>query len=578
MMPSTLSRSARPARRAGALLPALLGVILLGAAGVGAYVLLGDDAQGDNAGSTAIHVVEPTTFEIAITASGELEAQQQTEIRSELESPAAIVELIPEGVVAQKGDLLVRLNADEIQKRIDDELLNVASARSEVIAEENAYAIQVADNEANLRQAQLKVELAALELNKWQEGDLVKRLEELDAAIEKAERSVERDRERYEKSQSLFDREFLSKDELVDDRIRYAESQSQLEIARLSKQVFLEYEKKQKDKQLTSDLEEARAELERTKKQNARRLASDEADLTNRRRQLALREERLSKLEKQLAACEITAPTSGLVVYGTSIGNGRGRAMFGGEGGMDIGRNVRPNELILVLPDTSEMVATVRVHESVAGSIEIGHPATVKIEALPGRVLSGSVSSVGVLAESGGWRDPNLREYTVKIALDDEQGVPGLKPSMRCEATIVRGVVQDVLAVPVQAIHRDGPIAYVYTPQGARFQKTPIRLGRRSSTFIEVRDGLQAGDRVLLREPTPGEIIATKFDGEALAAIGMDPERTRSGPPGARRVSRAATPRPAEQGARQNRRSNAEGRSDGDRPSRRDAAKAASNE
>ena len=50
-----------------------------------------------------------------------------------------------------------------------------------------------------------------------------------------------------------------------------------------------------------------------------------------------------------------------------------------------------------------------------------------------------------LLAASGGWRDPNRREYTVKSALEADPSM-GLKPAMRCKAEILLGRVEDALA------------------------------------------------------------------------------------------------------------------------------------
>src|SRR5690606_39994898 len=56
------------------------------------------------------------------------------------------------------------------------------------------------------------------------------------------------------------------------------------------------------------------------------------------------------------------------------------------------------------------------------------------------------------------------------------------------------------LAVPMQAVFREGPVAFVYTPRGGRFERTPIRTGRRSSSYIEVAAGLKEGAMVLRSE------------------------------------------------------------------------------
>lgn len=516
-----LTAPRRAFRRAGATSLTVVVVVVLVGVAVGGY-MLSQRGDGENATVAAdIHVVEPTTFNISVIASGELEAQKQTEIRSRVERQGLITYVVPEGTRVKEGDLLIELNADEIQNEIEEDTLRVESSRSELVVAENSLEIQKNENDAALRQALLKLELAQIELKKWQEGDLVKRRQELELNIEKADRNLELYDEQYRQTKDLFDRGFESKDKLKEDEIRYIEAQAEVKRARLSKEVFEEYEYVQIQKQLTSDVNEAEAELSRVRQQNNSRLASKEADLTNKRRQLAIHEERLAEEQRQLTYTKMYAPTDGLVVYATSVGEERGRSMMGGDGPLQIGRNVRPNELLIILPDTSRMVASVKVHESNAGRVEPGQPATVKIDALPNRVLNGTVDSISVLAASGGWRDPNLREYTVKISLDSDNTNRELKPSMRADAEIRLGRVEDVLTAPVQAIFREGRTSYVYQKRGDRYVRTPVRVGRRSSTQAEIVAGLEGGEKVLLREPQSGEIIDQPFSAEALAAVAV---------------------------------------------------------
>jgi hypothetical protein len=120
------------------------------------------------------------------------------------------------------------------------------------------------------------------------------------------------------------------------------------------------------------------------------------------------------------------------------------------------------------------------------------------------------VTTVSVLAASGGWRDPNRREYTVKTALQADPSM-GLKPAMRCKAEILLGRVEDAINVPVQAIFRQGPVAFVYVQDGTGFAQRQIELGRASELLIEVKKGIEAGDKVLLREPKAFE-ITSKLD------------------------------------------------------------------
>lgn len=523
--PSAKAGAARPlptsprVRRGGIAVPLAI-VLVAGAAVAGTAYFVMRDSGSSQSTSAELFNASVTSFDITVSANGELEAARQTEIRSELEKPSDIVFVVPEGTRVRKGELLVELASETIKNDLDEELLRVEQARNDLIGAENNLEIQRNENDSAYRAAILKLELAQIEWNKWSEGDDVKRLQELRLNIETSEKDHERALEKYNRSRRLFDSEFLSRDELQQDEITELRARAQIEKAKLELTVYEEYERPKQIKQLQSDITEAEQDLERVKRRNAANLASREADVANRRRSLRIREERLAKLEDQLRKTKIFAPQDGLVVYATSVGERRGMAMFGGESSLQVGRTVRPNEGLIILPDTSGMVASVRVHESLAGRVRRGQSATVRVDAAQGRTFEGTVSSIGILAESGGWRDPNLREYTVKITLNiDEEEAKVLKPAMRSEAQIVLGRVNEALSIPIQAVFNEGPTRYVVVPEGARFRKVPVLIGQRSNTFAQVLAGIDPGTRVLVREPSASELVSNEIPETALAAL-----------------------------------------------------------
>ena len=525
-MPRTASN--RPARtaihpssaRTGAALPWLFaGVAAVGVVGGGGWWLTqsgGGSAEAVQTADMATAIL--TTFNIETTAAGELQAKNQIEIRCRVERNTTVLEVVPEGTVVKEGDLLLRLNSEDLQNQLDSEELELESDRAELLAAENNVEIQKSNNASNLAQAALKLRLAELALEQWSEGDRVKRRQTLTLAIERAERELDRLSDQFKRSTQLFERGFMSKNQRDLDELAFIESQSNLETARLNLRIFEEYEHDKELETLQSDVEQAKAELERVERKNEIELANAVANRDSRKRRVLRNETQVADLKEQIAACEITAPSDGLVVFGTTIENQRNR--WSNQGPLQIGRDVRPNELLIVLPDTSEMVAEVRVHESLAGRVRPGLPVEISIDAAGGQTFQGTVESVGVLAETGGWRDPNLREYTVRINIQSEPGAD-LKPSMRCDAKIRLGEVSEALAVPVQAVFREGPVQYVYVPQGTRFTRVPVAVGRTSDTFAEIRAGLDSGATVLLRTPSPGEVILEAWEPSQLELVGL---------------------------------------------------------
>lgn len=504
------------------LVAASAAVLLLAAGGIWAVTRGGGgSAEMRQVANLDLGKVELGSFAINTTAMGELEARKQIELRSELDTRADIVEIVPEGSVVKKGDLLVQLNAEDLQEQINQQKLEVERGRADVTAAENGLQIQLSQNESQERAGQLKIDLAELALAQWRSGEVVKTRAKQQLEIDEAGRDLVRLTERYELSKTLELEGFLSRDQLKTDEINYIKADARLGIAKLDQAVYEEYQYPRDEKTKMSDLEEARADLDRVRTQNKINAGAKESSLVTTSTQYQLKVERLTKLEEQLGVAAIYAPTDGLVVYATSIGRGRDMIVMGGDGPLQVGREVRPNEQLIILPDTSSMVATVRVHESLAGRIRSGQRASITIDAITGESFVGTVESVGVLAETGGWRDPNRREYSVRIAIDHDNSDGKLKPSMRAEAEIMLAAVQESLMVPVQAVFSEGPVKYVYLPLGSRFQRVPVQVGRMSDTYAEIVKGVTAGDRVLLREPDTGEVFAGDWTREQLEGVGV---------------------------------------------------------
>lgn len=517
------------------------GLVVVG----GSWYVIAGRGDGSLASTGEIATVSTQDFEITTTASGELEARNRVELRSGLERQSLITFIVPEGTRVKAGDLVVQLQTDQLKTELDEVEAQVVSARAALVSANKAYEIQQNENESKLRQARLAVQIAELTLAQWLEGDVAIKRRDLSLAMERAEVELERLADRYRQSQELYDEEFVSKDEMDRDEVQYIEAISQWKVSQLERDVYESYQYPKDEKQKRSDVTEAEAEVERVLLNNSSELERKVADRTNAEQTLALRESRQARLKQQFGSATIHAPQDGLVVYATSLERGG----WGGRGDvtLQIGQQVSPNQLMVILPDTSEMLAAVRVPESMAGRIRKGMPANVRVDAAGGLTLSGQVESIGVIAETGGWRDPNLREYTVRISLDIGGYGERLKPSMRAEARVTLGAAKDALSVPIQAVFQDGPVQYLNKiASSGRVERVPVKLGKRSDTKAEIVAGATSGDKVLLRDPLPSETSFKSWDPNQLKAVGYaldengQPRGAGGGMPGAGMPSGAA--------------------------------------
>ncbi len=482
-----------------------IAAIPLGCGGGGA-----DDPSVSSIAARDVHTVEKGSFDMILPVSGELAALQQVEIRNKLEQRAVITEIAAEGTRVSKGTVVVRFAQEDIIDKVKDATLKVNTSESASIAAEQALAIKQGEKQSELDKADVTVKIAQLALQGWQEGEVVNKRQSLSLATETAGINLDRLKGRFEESDKLVKQGYIAKDEFEKDRIAMIEAQAKVKQAALDLEVYEKYTYFQDEAKKKSDLEQAEATRRRVEEKFNAELVKATADVESAKFSLNNAKERLQNLEAQLGNTTLLAPIDGLVVYATSIDSSNG-----GRGGGDaqppqVGTELKPNELVILLPDTSRMVANLKVSEALSGRIKPGQRVTVYSDAMPNQPIGGSVTTVSLLAAAGGWRDPNRREYTVKSALDTDPTL-GLKPAMRCKAEVLLGRVEDAINIPVQAIFRQGPVAFVYIADGAGFAQRQVELGRASELMIEVKKGVNPGDRVLLREPKSFE-ITSKLD------------------------------------------------------------------
>lgn len=442
-------------------------------------------------------------FDISVPTSGELAAQNKINIHNELESNAVIIELVDEGTIVDEGDILLRLNDETIKNQIRDAEINVTTAQNGLDTAVASLAIAEKRRESELSVKQLAVDLADLALKAWREGEVVARRQQLSLAVQTAEKDYQRLLKKYESSVELYKQEFLSKDELDRDEIALLNAEASLKKANLDIYVYENYTYKQDLQKKESDLQQAIDELDRATDRLASEISSLGATKLAKENQLVSREEQLIKRNQQLEMCVFKSPANGMVVYATSLGDRREN-----DDPLKVGKSLWRNELVMTIPDTSKMIARVKVNEALSGLVEKGQRAVVHCDAFQDESFIGEVVYIGVLAEGGGWRDPNRRDYTVEIKIENPNGV-SLKPAMRCSADIYIERVDDVPFVPIHSIHRDGDVKWVWIQDSGGFSQKAVTFDQFSESFVAITSGLVSGDVVLLREPSPAQVVNT---------------------------------------------------------------------
>ena len=149
--------------------------------------------------------------------------------------------------------------------------------------------------------------------------------------------------------------------------------------------------------------------------------------------------------------------------------------------------NVAVNAPVLSVVDLSKFEVEIKVPESFARDLGIGMPA--QLTSGTGAPYPGAVSAVSPEVVNG--------EVTARLRFADRQP-PGLRQNQRLSARIVLDTRRNVLMVERGPFLEQDGGRFAYVMDGNRAVRRPIRTGTSSLNAVEIVDGLQPGDRVVV--------------------------------------------------------------------------------
>ena len=154
------------------------------------------------------------------------------------------------------------------------------------------------------------------------------------------------------------------------------------------------------------------------------------------------------------------------------------------------GMRFMPGEALYQIADLSSLWVLAEVAEQDIALVKVGSVARVSIEAYPGKEFEGKISFIY----------PTLNTTTRTVQVRVEIANPGgqLKPAMYANVTLPAGNGVEVLTVPVSAVIDSGKrqVVLVQLAEG-RYAPREVKLGSRSEDYVEVMDGLAAGEKVV---------------------------------------------------------------------------------
>lgn len=489
--------------------------------------------------SAAAYKVSRGDLVVRVTESGNIKALNAADIKSEVEGQTTIISIVEEGTIITPedvagGKVLVELDSSEIKERLTQQEITFASAEASFTEAKESYEIQIKQNESDIKAAELKVKFARMDLEKYLGETVVARLieayqqnntaqidiasllqdpnqlgggakqsiRELEADIGLKQAELIQAEERLSWTRKLNEKEYVSKDELKSDELNVERRRIDLDKSQTSRQLFQQYDFAKQTEKLFSDYLESLREMERREAEARSRLAQAQARLKSNQATYQLQKERLEKLQKQLAACIIKAPSPGMVVYESDSNP------FGGSRTLiEPGATIRERQKIMSLPNTAEMGLEVKVHETWMAQVQPGQFARITVDAFPNQQFTGKVLKIAMVPDQQNFfLNPDLKVYATELSIDGRHDF--LKTGMSAKVEIIVQELPDVMYVPVQAVaNRDGK-KWCFLAEGKDVKPREVKAGAFNENFIQIIEGLEPGQVISLAPPELAETPA----------------------------------------------------------------------
>ena len=157
---------------------------------------------------------------------------------------------------------------------------------------------------------------------------------------------------------------------------------------------------------------------------------------------------------------------------------------------VEVGQHVTPGTNLARVADPKKLKAEIKIAETQAKDVIIGQTASVDTR---NGIVTGHVSRV----------DPSVQNGTVTVDVQFEGLLPdGARPDLSVDGTVELENLKNVLYVgrPVHGASQSTISLFKLTPDGSEAVRTNVKLGRSSVNTVEILDGLQVGDRVILSD------------------------------------------------------------------------------
>ena len=316
-----------------------------------------------------------------------------------------------------------------------------------------------------------------------EKGDFVAELDrsEISSSLQDAQLELQEAESQYESAQ-LDSTLNLSqaRDNLVNleyalEEAEIAVEQSKYESPAVQRQVEIDYERAKRE------LNQARKNYKTQVRQAEVNLREIEADVTKEQREV-------QRIQEIIQKFTIYAPENGMVIYKRN----RDGSKVTEESSISAW-----DPVVAELPDFSVMNSITYVNEVDIQNVRRGQKVDIGLDAMPEKKLTGVVTDVANIGE----QRPNSDSKVFQVVVEVNEADTTLRPAMTTSNTIQVNSVDSAMYVPLETIHGQDSLNFVFKREGLDVVMQQVVLGLMNENDVIIHEGVSMDDQLYLSTP-----------------------------------------------------------------------------
>jgi multidrug resistance efflux pump len=442
-------------------------------------------------------------LKIEVTLDGVFEAQQMSEIvlRPQEWSGLTVLSAVEHGTQVKRGDLLLALELDKIDRAIADLRAELQVTDLTMRQAEQALRTLEATTPMDIAAVQRAERIAKEESQRFFTVDRPMQLKAIEFTLKMSKEALEYQEEELRQLEKMYKADEITEatEEVILRRARNAVDRARFmyERAKVEHEYALKHDVPRTDEKVKDSTQRALLLVEKDRLTLPVALQKQRLDLEKAKILRARADEKLTKLMADREMMTVRAPVDGVVYYGKCV---RGRWGAGTAGAEELrrGGSVMPNAVIMTVVQPRPIFVRTVVAEKDLCNVRPGLKGTAVAKACPDVKLTAILDRVAAVPSSGGTYDARA---TVALA----PAAQALMPGMNCDVKLTVYEKKDALTVPPAAVatdESDDQKHHVFVPdKGGKPVKRAVTIGKKTDKLLEIVKGLREGEEILAEAP-----------------------------------------------------------------------------